>query len=275
MRDNLTYYAADIGRSHGTTAAQWAFDGNTDDETYRRVLAGIEDGDPEILDAYRVPDLSGDYTVDDLVRELGLGGAADGHDADLGTVCGAYRQAAGDAFWREAERIAREHEAAMTNRESAGRLADALVAAERADFTGAIYGPAAFNPGDDQGVQQVFIYRCGVCTDRYVTTVQGRAEVLTAGNLPQGGPYYVAECATDTWSCRHRHESLTSAAWCGWVKYGPDRYAADVKLGPGATPAWRVRRYTPDGTRLPLSQADYDEMFEAFIAWDKTIPDEN
>ena len=62
MQDNHTHYAADIGRSHGTAAARQAFDGNTDDETYRRVLAGIEDGDPEILDAYRVPDLSGGCT---------------------------------------------------------------------------------------------------------------------------------------------------------------------------------------------------------------------
>jgi len=30
-------------------------------------------------------------------------------------------------------------------------------------FTGAIYGPAAFNPGDNQGVRQVFIYHRGDC----------------------------------------------------------------------------------------------------------------
>ena len=109
MQDNHTHYAADIGRSHGTAAARQAFDGNTDDETYRRVLAGIEDGDPEILDAYRVPDLSGGCTSDDLARDLGLDSQADSHDVTLGAAHGAYRQAAGDAFWREAERIAREH----------------------------------------------------------------------------------------------------------------------------------------------------------------------
>jgi len=97
----------------------------------------------------------------------------------------------------------------------------------------------------------------------------------SADKPARGGRYYVAECTTDRWSCQHRHESLTPAAWCGWVKYGPDRYAADVTLGAGATPAWRVRHYAPDGTRLPLSQADYDEMLAAFISWDQTIPDEN
>jgi len=114
MQDNHTHYAADIGRSHGTTAAQWAFDGNTGTETYRRVLAGIEDGDPEILDAYRVPDLSGDYTGDDLVRDLGYDGQADGRDADFGAARAAYRQAADDAFWQEAERIARGHTESAT-----------------------------------------------------------------------------------------------------------------------------------------------------------------
>jgi hypothetical protein len=58
----------------------------------------------------------------------------------------------------------------MTAPETADRMADVLAAAERAGFTGAIYGPAAFNPGDDWGVRQVFIYRRGACTDRYMTT---------------------------------------------------------------------------------------------------------
>ena len=102
---------------------------------------------------------------------------------------------------------------------------------------------------------------------------------MTSANLvPAGHPagrYYIAECASDHWACGHRHQLPAQAAWCGWVKYGPDRYAADAKLGPDATQAWRVRRYAPDGTRLPLARADYDEMFAAFISWDKTIPDEN
>ena len=98
---------------------------------------------------------------------------------------------------------------------------------------------------------------------------------MTSGNLAHSGPYYVAECTTDNWSCRHRHKFPAPAAWCGWMKYGPDRYAADVKLGPDATPAWRVRRYARDGTQMSLTPADYDEMLAVFIAWDKTIPDEN
>jgi hypothetical protein len=74
----------------------------------------------------------------------------------------------------------------MTGNEPADRIADVLAAAERAGFTGAIYGPAAFNPGDDRGIRQVFIYRRGACTDRYVTTV-GRQDPdlpATTGTTP-------------------------------------------------------------------------------------------
>lgn len=134
MRDHFTHYAADIGRSHGTAAAQWVFDGNTDDGTYRRVLAGIEDGDPEILDAYHVPDLSEDYTTGDLGSELAQDSEADGHDADLGVAYGAYRQAARDAFWQETERIAREHidSAAIAELQAAGYE---ITYVDRADVT--------------------------------------------------------------------------------------------------------------------------------------------
>lgn len=68
----------------------------------------------------------------------------------------------------------------MTGQEPADRMADA----ERAGFTGAIYGPAAFNPGDDRGVRQVFIYRRGACTDRYVTTIRRQPIVLPASCEP-------------------------------------------------------------------------------------------
>lgn len=122
MQDNHTQYAADIGRSHGTAAAQWAFDGNTGDEAYRRVLAGIEAGDPEVLDAYRPSDLSGDYASGDLAREVGLDGPAEDPDSDLAEACAAYCQAASEAFWREVERIAREHieSSAITELRAAG-----------------------------------------------------------------------------------------------------------------------------------------------------------
>lgn len=53
--------AREAGAEHGRAAASWYFDGNTDAETYRRVLAGLEDGDPEVLDALPSSPLSGEY----------------------------------------------------------------------------------------------------------------------------------------------------------------------------------------------------------------------
>jgi hypothetical protein len=107
---NTTEQAASIGREHGTNAASWVFDGNTPDHAYRDVLQGIEDCDPEVLDAYRVPDLSGefadDYSEQDLVRDLDL---SEGDDEIVSEAANAYLDAASESFWSEVERIAREH----------------------------------------------------------------------------------------------------------------------------------------------------------------------
>jgi len=63
------------GAEAGRNAASWCTDGNTTLETYRAILRGIEDGDPAVLDAYRVPDLSGEYadapTPSDLAERYG------------------------------------------------------------------------------------------------------------------------------------------------------------------------------------------------------------
>ena len=74
----------------------------------------------------------------------------------------------------------------MTGQEPAGRMADVLAAAERAGFTGAIYGAAAFNPSDDRGVRQVFIYRRGACTDSALCGGQARR--------PCGRPFRAGHC---------------------------------------------------------------------------------
>jgi len=97
----LAERAAEIGREHGYNAGTWVFDGNTDRATYAAVLAGIEEGDPLILDAYHVPDLTdADFGATDLAAELGVD-VADTETED------AYRMAAEQAFWGEVERAAR------------------------------------------------------------------------------------------------------------------------------------------------------------------------
>ena len=101
------------GAHAGKSAASWAFDGGTDDATYRKVLAGLRDGDPAVLDSFRTPDLSGEWsgdpTQDTLAAEYGV--SEDDKRAEwlvdeLGTV---WMDAAGEAFWSEIERVCLFH----------------------------------------------------------------------------------------------------------------------------------------------------------------------
>jgi hypothetical protein len=109
--DQIIARAEALGTDAGRDAGTWVFDGNTDTATYRHVLAGITDGDPEVLDAYRTPDLSGEFsdgpTPATLAAELGLDPAGDGDAVVLATACDAWADAARDGFWHEVERIAR------------------------------------------------------------------------------------------------------------------------------------------------------------------------
>jgi len=103
--------AAKIGREHGYNAATWVFDGNTTAHTYRATLAGIEDGDPLIMDQLgdRVPTLDPgrrEYTGRDLARDLSLDRDAL-TDAERDEIDTAYLDAASGAFWDEVERAAR------------------------------------------------------------------------------------------------------------------------------------------------------------------------
>ena len=105
--DPLAARAAELGRAAGQAAATWVFDGNTPDEAYRRVLRGIEDGDPAVLDAIEPPAIgpAAGYDQDDLARDLGLEPA----DPALPGAVVAYADAFTASFWTEVERAAREH----------------------------------------------------------------------------------------------------------------------------------------------------------------------
>ena len=98
-----------IARDNGKAAASWVFDGNTPRETYAAVLRGIENDDPEVMDAYRTPDFSGeyadDYSEDDLMRDADWvpNDGTDLRDA----LTSQYLQEVSDAFWGEIERTAR------------------------------------------------------------------------------------------------------------------------------------------------------------------------
>jgi hypothetical protein len=99
--------AEELGRDAGKTAADWAFDGNTPEEAYQRVLRGIEEGDPAVLDAVEPPAIGpgAGYDQDDLVRDLGI----EPEDRALPRAISAYSDAFTSAFWQETERAARDH----------------------------------------------------------------------------------------------------------------------------------------------------------------------
>ena len=73
--DDLTEQAEKIGAEHGRNAASWVIDGRTDHATLVWLRKRLDEGDPAVYDAYRTPDLSGEYAGDylsgDLMRDLG------------------------------------------------------------------------------------------------------------------------------------------------------------------------------------------------------------
>jgi hypothetical protein len=70
----LVAKAEELGRDAGKAAASWVFDGNTPREEYQRVLRGIEEGDPAVLDATEPPAIgpAAGYDPGDLARDLSI-----------------------------------------------------------------------------------------------------------------------------------------------------------------------------------------------------------
>ena len=103
----LVAKAEELGRAAGKAAASRVFDGNTPREEYQRVLRGIEEGDPAVLDATEPPAIgpAAGYDPGDLARDLGIEPA----DRGLPRAVSAYADAFTDAFWQETERAARDH----------------------------------------------------------------------------------------------------------------------------------------------------------------------
>ena len=95
--------AAEIaGAEAGRAAGTWVIDGTTTEETARRILRGIDDGDPEILDMQPAP-LSGEYageSVSELSERFGI-------PLDDDFVATAFETAYSEAYWAEVERAAR------------------------------------------------------------------------------------------------------------------------------------------------------------------------
>lgn len=111
---DLTKYEAkayELGADHAKAVASWVIDGNTSQESIRRVVALLDDGAD--LDDYlpRMPNLSGEYADDltpaGLARAVtGLGGD-DLTDDEVDAMADAYEAGVADTFEAECERILR------------------------------------------------------------------------------------------------------------------------------------------------------------------------
>lgn len=105
--ENAIATAETIGRDHGRAAGSWVTDGNTTAETYRRLLKGISDIDPEVMDSLPSAPLSGEwadsYSLSDLSADTDVSQDSDMWD----DVCTAYEMAYSDAVVAEVERACR------------------------------------------------------------------------------------------------------------------------------------------------------------------------
>ena len=77
----MDYYK--LGHERGAAAGSWVIDGNTSDDVLRRIVAGYDEGDPEIMDLAPAP-LSGEWAGESISEIFGI--AIHGelpHDDDL------------------------------------------------------------------------------------------------------------------------------------------------------------------------------------------------
>lgn len=76
--DAAIRYARELGATHGRNAASWV---EIDESNAATILAGITDGDPEVMDTLPSPDLSGQWadslTGPELVHDAFEGSGAE------------------------------------------------------------------------------------------------------------------------------------------------------------------------------------------------------
>src|SRR5262249_48651513 len=104
--DRVTAEAREQGYDRGKAAAGRYFDGNTSEDTYRRVLQGIEEGDPAVMDTLPSCPLSGEWadeiTPRGLFEDLGMSGDEDYADDVLNAYEDGFSQGATDELVRVA-----------------------------------------------------------------------------------------------------------------------------------------------------------------------------
>ena len=109
MATTLRNIAIAEGKSAGKAMASWVFDGNTDPANYARILKGIQDGDPVVLDNLTTPNLSGEWADDPTPQTLADDLGIETDDDRLDDLCTLWEDAAHRAFWDEIERTCKYH----------------------------------------------------------------------------------------------------------------------------------------------------------------------
>lgn len=102
--------ATELGREHGRNVGSWVIDGNTTEETARRILTGYEEDDPEVLDMEPAP-LSGEWADDPTPASVyaALDMSAEDVDQDdpAGQLLTDYEIGFSEGYWEEVTRAAR------------------------------------------------------------------------------------------------------------------------------------------------------------------------
>ena len=109
MATTLRNLAIKEGKSVGEAMASWVFDGNTTQETYAKVLRGIQGGDPVVLDNLTTPNLSGEWADEPTPNSLASDLCIQTDDDRLDDLCTLWEDAACQTFWDEIERTCRYH----------------------------------------------------------------------------------------------------------------------------------------------------------------------
>jgi hypothetical protein len=104
--DAITAETERQGEVDGRAAGSWLIDGNSTQETAWRLLQGIEDGDPEVLDSVPSAPLSGEWADGllsrDLLAEYGLNEDDDAADDVLTAYESGFARGVADEVERAA-----------------------------------------------------------------------------------------------------------------------------------------------------------------------------
>jgi hypothetical protein len=92
-----------VGYGRGKAAGSWVIDGNTPTNEAHRILRGIEEGDPAIMDRISPPDHWNEKEMFEVLDEINVA-----HNSpERNDILEQYHAGFDDGYWGEVERSAR------------------------------------------------------------------------------------------------------------------------------------------------------------------------